>query len=175
MRRIALAVLGLLLLAGAAAAQTDAPVQIPNLDLNALLPAGEGAFTGRMVQIVLLLTVLSIAPGLLIMVTSFTRFVVALSFLRSGLGMQSTPANLILISLALFMTFFVMQPTFERAYESGLQPLLENRIDQAEAFRQVTEPFREFMLAHVRTRDLDLFRELREPRRVPLGHEVLAE
>ena len=134
--------------------------KLPALDLNALLPAGEGAFTGRIVQIVLLLTVLSIAPGLLIMVTSFTRFVVALSFLRSGLGMQSTPANLILISLALFMTFFVMQPTFERAYQTGLQPLLENKIDQAEAFRQVAQPFREFMLANVRERDLDLFRDL---------------
>ncbi len=160
MKRILLAVLGLLLLAGMAAGQQAEPAQLPNLDLNALLPAGQGAFTGRVVQIVLLLTVLSIAPGLLIMVTSFTRFVVALSFLRSGLGMQSTPANLILISLALFMTFFVMQPTFERAYEQGLQPLLDNRIDQAEAFRQVTEPFRAFMLGQVRQRDLELFQDL---------------
>jgi flagellar biosynthesis protein FliP len=163
-KRVALAGLALLLVVGAAVAQTgDAtqiPQQVPTLDLNALLPAGQGAFTGRIVQMVLLLTVLSIAPGLLVMVTSFTRFVVALSFLRAGLGMQSTPANLILISLALFMTFFVMQPTFERAYENGLQPLLENRIDQGEAFKQVTQPFREFMLAHVRQRDLDLFRNL---------------
>ncbi len=160
MKRIALAALALLLLVGVAGAQAGDAAQLPNFDLNALLPAGEGAFTGRIVQIVLLLTVLSIAPGLLIMVTSFTRFVVALSFLRAGLGMQSTPANLILISLALFMTFFVMQPTFERAYQNGLQPLLENKIDQAAAFTAVTQPFREFMLANVRERDLALFRDL---------------
>ena len=160
MRRLALVTLALLFLSAGALAQTGIPSQIPDLSLSDLLPAGEGAFTGRVVQLVLLLTILSIAPGLLIMVTSFTRFIVALSFLRAGLGMQSTPANLILISLALFMTFFVMQPTFERAYETGLQPLLANQIDEAEAYERVVEPFREFMLAHVRERDLALFRDL---------------
>jgi flagellar biosynthesis protein FliP len=158
-RRLALSGFALLILIGAATAQV-VDQGAPNLDLNTLIPAGDGAFTGRVVQIVLLLTVLSVAPGLLIMVTSFTRFVVALSFLRAGLGLQSTPANLILISLALFMTFFVMQPTFEQAYRTGLQPLLENEIDQVEAYRRVTTPFRTFMLEHVRQRDLELFRDL---------------
>ncbi len=158
MKRLAFAGPALLVLIGAAAAQQGEAV--PGLDLEALLPEGEGAFTGRVVQIILLLTVLSVAPGLLIMVTCFTRFIVALSFLRAGLGMQSTPANLILLSLALFMTFFVMQPTFEQAYRTGLQPLLENEIDQAEAFGLVVAPFREFMLTHVRDRDLELFRDL---------------
>jgi flagellar biosynthetic protein FliP len=157
-------VIALLLLTAGALAQAPAPppapAPLPDLGLGDLIPAGQGAFTGRVVQLVLLLTVLSIAPGLLIMVTSFTRFIVALSFLRAGLGMQSTPANLILISLALFMTFFVMQPTFERAYQTGLQPLLANEIDEAEAYSRVVEPFREFMLAHVRERDLALFRDL---------------
>ena len=82
--------------------------------LDGLIPAGGATATGRIVQLVSLLTVLSVAPGLLIMVTSFTRFVIALSFLRSGLGLQSTPANLVLISLALFMTFYVMAPTFDQ-------------------------------------------------------------
>jgi flagellar biosynthetic protein FliP len=161
-------------MSGAAAAQLVDQGQAPGLDLNALIPAGEGAFTGRVVQIVLLLTVLSVAPGLLIMVTSFTRFVVALSFLRAGLGMQSTPANLVLISLALFMTFFVMQPTFEEAYRNGLQPLLENEIDQGEAYQRVTAPFRTFMLEHVRQRDLELFRDLATPGAPPpaAGEEV---
>jgi flagellar biosynthesis protein FliP len=163
-RRPALAVIALLFLTAGTLAQTPLPstppAQLPDLGLSDLLPAGQGAFTGRVVQLVLLLTVLSIAPGLLIMVTSFTRFIVALSFLRAGLGMQSTPANLILISLALFMTFFVMQPTFQRAYETGLQPLLANQIDEAEAYTRVVEPFREFMLTHVRERDLALFRDL---------------
>ena len=139
-------------------AATGAAAQMP--DLGSLVPAGDGSVTARIVQVVALLTVLSIAPGLLIMVTSFTRFVVALSFLRSGLGLQSTPANLILISLALFMTFFVMAPTFQRAWDTGLQPLLDNEISQEEAFARVADPFREFMLAQVRAKDLTLFREL---------------
>ena len=84
------------------------------------------------------LTVLSVAPGLLIMVTSFTRFTVALSFLRSGLGLQSAPANLVLISLSLFMTFFVMAPTFDKAWRDGLQPMMDNAISQEQAFGAIT-------------------------------------
>jgi flagellar biosynthetic protein FliP len=113
-----------------------------------------------MVQLVALVTILSVAPGLLIMVTSFTRFIVALSFLRAGLGLQTTPANLILISLSLFMTFYVMAPTFDRAWEAGLRPLVENRMTEQEAFGKITEPFREFMLAQVRPKDLKLFADL---------------
>jgi flagellar biosynthetic protein FliP len=104
--------------------------------------------------------VLSVAPGLLIMVTSFTRFIVALSFLRSGLGMQSTPANLILISLALFMTFFVMAPTFDRAWQTGLKPLMDNQISEEEAYSKIVDPFREFMLAQVREKDLKIFEDI---------------
>ena len=96
---------------------TAASAQVP--DLNSLIPQGSGTVASRIIQIVALLTVLSVAPGLLVMVTSFTRFAVALSFLRSGLGLQSTPANLILISLSLFMTFYVMAPTFERAWNEA--------------------------------------------------------
>jgi flagellar biosynthesis protein FliP len=132
------------------------------IDLGGLIPDGDASTTGRIVQLVLLLTVLSIAPGLMIMVTSFTRFVVALSFLRSGMGLQSTPANLVLISLALFMTFYVMAPTFDRAWEQGIQPLLQNEITEEEAFERTTGPFREFMLAHVREQDLSMFADLAE-------------
>jgi len=142
------------LLAGAAGAYAQVP------SLEALLPPGDGAVSGRIIQIVALLTVLSLAPGLLIMVTSFTRFVVAFSFLRSGLGLQSTPANIFLISLSLFMTFFVMGPTFDRAWNEGVRPLTENRITEAEAFTRTAEPFREFMLSHVRPKDLQTFIDL---------------
>lgn len=131
------------------------------VDLSALLPDGGGTATGRIIQLVALLTVLSLAPGLLIMVTSFTRFIVALSFLRSGLGVPSTPANLILISLALFMTFYVMGPAFSRAWENGVTPLMANRITEEEAYARITEPFREFMLRHVREEDLAMFDDLR--------------
>ena len=120
------------------------------LDLGAILPQGSGSATGRIVQIAAVLTILSIAPGLLVMVTSFTRFAVALSFLRSGVGLQSTPANIVLISLALFMTFFVMSPVFERSWNEGLRPLLDNEINEKDAFPRMTQPFREFMLAQTR-------------------------
>jgi flagellar biosynthetic protein FliP len=94
------------------------------------------------------------------MVTSFSRFVIALSFLRSGLGLQSTPANLILISLALFMTFFVMAPTFDKAWQNGVQPLVENKISEGEAYTRITEPFRDFMLTQTRPADLRLFADI---------------
>lgn len=137
---------------------TAAAAQIP--DLSTLLPPGGGSASGRIIQLVALLTVLSLAPGLLIMVTSFTRFVVALSFLRAGLGLQTTPANIVMISLALFMTFYVMAPTFDRAWQNGIQPLMQNEITEQEAYTRVTDPFREFMLAHVREKDLQSFESL---------------
>ena len=117
-----------------------------------------------MIQLIIVVTVLSIAPGLLIMVTCFTRFVIALSFLRTGLGLQTTPANLILVSLALFMTFYVMAPTFDEAWSKGLKPFVENQITEEEAFTRTTAPFKTFMKAHVRQKDLDLFAELADGR-----------
>jgi flagellar biosynthetic protein FliP len=152
MKRAALAAIALFLTVSAAGAQT--------VDLGALIPSGGASATARIVQMVAILTVLSVAPGLLIMVTSFTRFTVALSFLRSGLGLQSTPANLVLISLSLFMTFYVMAPTFDRAWQNGLKPLMDNTIGQQEAYGAITQPFREFMLAQVREKDIALFEDL---------------
>lgn len=152
MKRVVLVGLALLVMTASAAAQT--------IDLGAVLPNNGASATARIIQLVVVLTVLSVAPGLLIMVTSFTRFIVALSFLRSGLGLQSTPANLVLISLSLFMTFFVMAPTFDRAWQNGLKPLMDNTISQEDAYVAVTQPFREFMLAQVRDKDLNLFEDL---------------
>ena len=132
-------------------------VQAQTLSLDDLIPAGQASVSGRIVQYILLLTVLSVAPGLLIMVTSFTRFVIAFSFLRSSLGLQNTPANLILVSLSLFLTFFVMAPTFDKAWQEGVQPLIDNRISDAEAYGKITSPFRDFMAKNVREKDLALF------------------
>jgi flagellar biosynthetic protein FliP len=141
-------------------AATSAGAAAQTVDLGALIPGGNASATGRIIQLVAILTVLSVAPGLLIMVTSFTRFVVALSFLRSGLGLQSSPPNLVMISLSLFMTFYVMAPTFDRAWETGLKPMMDNTISEQEAYGKVTEPFRQFMLAQVRDKDLNLFEDL---------------
>lgn len=135
-------------------------VNAQSIDLNSVVAPLEGMASGRIAQMVILLTVLSIAPGLLIMVTSFTRIIVALSFLRSGIGLQTTPANLILISLALFMTFFVMGPTMDKAWQNGIKPMMENKITQIVAYENVVKPFREFMLDHVRAKDLDMFKDI---------------
>ena len=148
---------GAVLLGCAGAAQAQ------SIDLGNVLPQAGAAASGRIVQLVGLLTVLSIAPGLLVMVTSFTRFAIALSFLRSGLGLQTTPANLILVSLSLFMTFYVMAPTFDRAYDAGLRPLLDGKISEGEAYTKITGPFRDFMLGQVRDKDLKLFDDLAPP------------
>jgi flagellar biosynthetic protein FliP len=144
----------LVLLAGT----SGAAAQIPSLD--SLVPSGDPTAAGRIVQLIAVITVLSVAPGLLIMVTCFTRFVVALSFLRAGLGLQTTPANLILISLALFMTFYVMGPTFDKAWQNGVQPLMEKKITEQEAYSRITTPFRAFMRSNVRDKDLKLFSDL---------------
>ncbi len=146
--------------AAAALFAAISPAAAQTVDLNALIPAGGASASGRIIEMVALLTVLSVAPGLLIMVTSFTRFIIALSFLRSGLGVQSAPANLVLISLALFMTFFVMAPTFDRAWQNGLKPMLDNQISQQDALAAVVQPFREFMLV---TGPGEGHRPLREP------------
>jgi flagellar biosynthetic protein FliP len=123
-----------------------------------------GTTAGYIIQMFGLLSVLSVAPGLLIMVTSFTRFVIAFSILRAGIGLQSTPANLILISLSLFMTFYVMAPTFDQAWNSGVKPLMDNKISQGEAVDKISDPFRAFMLRNVRDKDFDLFADLARER-----------
>ncbi|MEM6812201.1 MAG: flagellar type III secretion system pore protein FliP [Pseudomonadota bacterium] len=121
-----------------------------------------GTVTGRVVQLLAILTVLSLAPSILIMMTSFTRIIVVLSFLRTALGIQQTPPNTVLVSLALFLTFFIMAPTLQSAYENGLEPLINESIDEVTAFERGVEPFKEFMLLHTREADLRLFTELSE-------------
>ncbi len=115
--------------------------------------------TGRMVQFFLLFTVLSIAPSILVMVTSFTRIVIVLGFLRTAMGTQQTPPNQVLVSLALFMTIFVMMPTIEKSWDEGVQPFIEGRIDEKEAFVKSAKPIQDFMLKQVRESDLKLFME----------------
>lgn len=135
-----------------------------SINFQDLFPAGQGTASGRMVQLIALITVLSIAPGILVTMTCFTRVIVALSFLRSGIGLSSTPSNMIMVSLALFMTAFVMAPTFDKMWTDGVQPLLDNQIDEREAYRRISKPLREFMQASVRQKDLQLFEDLMRKR-----------
>jgi flagellar biosynthetic protein FliP len=117
----------------------------------------DGSVASWIIRTFGLLTVLSVAPGILIMVTSFPRFVIAFAILRTGMGLATTPSNMIMVSLALFMTFYVMAPTFDRAWQNGVNPLLENQINETEAMTRIAEPFRDFMLANTRDKDLQLF------------------
>ncbi|MDB5720635.1 MAG: fliP [Alphaproteobacteria bacterium] len=121
---------------------------------------GGNSVSGRAIQLVLMLTVLSLAPGILMTVTSFTRIVVALSLLRTGIGAQGVPPNPVIISLALFLSFFVMSPTLEAAWQNGVQPFTQGRINEQQAFQRTSEPFRIFMLKQVREDDLKLFVDL---------------
>ncbi len=125
------------------------------------LELGEaGTFTGQIVKLVLLVTVLSLAPSILVMVTSFVRIVIVLSFLRTAIGLQQSPPNPVLVSLALFLTLFVMGPTFETAWREGIAPLIDEQIDESVALERAARPFHAFMRRHVREKDVALFLDI---------------
>jgi len=116
--------------------------------------------TQRALQLVALITVLSIAPSVLVMVTSFTRIVVVLSLLRTAIGLQTAPPNTVMVSLALFMTAFIMGPTLQQSYDQGIAPLIAGQIEFQEAFDKASAPIHAFMLANTREKDLQLFMDL---------------
>lgn len=121
---------------------------------------GGGSTASQIIQMVALITLLSLAPSILMMVTSFVRIVVSLSLLRTAIGLQQTPPNTVIISLALFLTFFVMAPTFQKAYDSGIQPLMEQKIDEKAAAPLIIRPFHDFMMRYTREKDLKLFMDM---------------
>ena len=121
---------------------------------------GGGLFSDRIVQIVALTTILSVAPSILIMMTSFVRMVVVLSLLRTAIGLQQSPPNSVIVSLALFLTLFVMTPTLRDAYEKGIVPLVNNQITSEQAFDRAATPMKKFMMAHVREADLKVFADM---------------
>ena len=138
--------------------------QSVNIDMTPKIGAGAAAggtqLTGQVLRLVALLTVLSLAPGILMMVTSFTRIIIVFSLLRSAIGLQQTPPNTVLVSLALFLTAFIMQPTFERAYHEGIEPLMADKITEKEALEKSAAPFHAFMRSQVRKEDIALFMDL---------------
>lgn len=111
-------------------------------------------------RIVIMLTVLTLAPAILIMMTSFTRIVVVLGFLRQSLGVQQLPPNQLLIGLAMFLTFFIMAPTWNTISANAIEPYLNEQIDQSTAFDRAEEPIRKFMFSQTREKDLELFLSL---------------
>ncbi|MCR6096055.1 flagellar type III secretion system pore protein FliP [Salipaludibacillus agaradhaerens] len=128
-------------------------MQIPALDIFSDDPGNLSAT----IQLLLLLTVLSLAPAILILMTSFTRIVIVLSFVRSGLATQQMPPNQVIVGLALFLTFFIMAPIFSEVNENALQPMFNGELTQEEAFEEATIPMKQFMAEHTREKDLALF------------------
>jgi len=155
-----------LLWAGAAVAQEGGAGLGQMLgDLSTALSGQEGEsgqLSGRLIQIFAVMTVLSLAPGLAICMTSFTRFVIVLSMLRSALGLNQSPPNMVITSLALFLTLFVMQPVFQDVWDEGLAPLIEGSITEEQAIDRISAPFHRFMLANTREVDLALFQRLNQ-------------
>ncbi len=129
----------------------------PTLDIN--LGTGEG-LTARVLQLTALVTVLSLAPSILIMTTSFIRIVVVLSLLRTAIGLQQAPPNVVIVSLSLFLTAFVMQPVWDQAYQAGIGPVMREEMELDEAFPRIIEPLKTFMGAHTREADLALFLDM---------------
>lgn len=122
--------------------------------------APTGSATARIFNMIMLITVLSVAPSILIMMTSFTRIVVVFSITRSALATNATPPNMVLVSLALFLTMFVMAPTFEKAWTEGIEPMFEEKLDVTEGLEKAADPLKEFMVKNTREKDLLLFTDL---------------
>lgn len=126
-----------------------------------------GSATARIFNTIMLITVLSIAPSILVMMTSFTRIIVVLSITRSALATQSTPPNMVLISLALFLTMFIMGPTLEKSWEEGIKPMFEEKLEIMEGLEKAVNPVKQFMVNNTREKDLMLFSDLAKEEKLP--------
>ncbi|MFH1701051.1 MAG: flagellar type III secretion system pore protein FliP [Candidatus Zixiibacteriota bacterium] len=140
-------------------ASSQAQTSLPKISLG-VEPSEDPNDLSVALQIVLMLTVLTLAPSILVMMTSFIRIAVVLSFLRQAIGTNQMPPNQLIIALALILTFFIMSPVANKAYEEGLKPYLDGKITQEVAFDKGMEPIRTFMLKQVREKDLALFVKL---------------
>ena len=148
---LSLALFLILLQTGTAAAQS--------VSLN-LGDAPTGSATARIFSVLMMITVLSLAPSILVMMTSFTRIVVVFSITRSALATNSTPPNMVLVSLALFLTLFIMSPTLERSWEQGIKPMMDEKVEVMEGLEKASLPLKEFMVNNTREKDLLLFTDL---------------
>lgn len=160
-----------LILIGIASSVFAEPIPIPSLNIGIGTASNPGQVTTTM-QIFLLLTVLSLAPSLLIMTTSFTRIVVVLSFLRTAMGTQQAPSNQIILALSLFITFFVMTPVWQQVNTDAYQPYRAGSITQDQAFERAVKPVRNFMLSQTREKDLALFVSLSKQERPKNANDI---
>lgn len=134
-------------------------IAIPNVDIN-IGTADTPQDTAASIQVLLIIAIITIAPSLIILLTSFTRIIISLHFLRSALGTQQMPPNQVLIGLSLFLTLFIMSPTFTKINEQAFQPYSNGEITQQEFFKEAMEPLREFMFSQVEEKDLVMFTNL---------------
>lgn len=151
--KIVLTVLGLMVTVSPAVAQQQSGVALPGVAIN----FGQGVNLVDTIEILILFTVLTLAPAILILCTCFTRIIVVLSFMRQALGTQSMPPNQLLIGFALFLSIFVMQPTGSEIYDNAVRPYMDEQIDTVEAMQRIEISLRSFMNAHVRKADIQLF------------------
>ncbi len=135
-------------------AQTPLPLPRVSIGVETAQEPGDFVIT---LQLIFLMTILALAPAILILLTSFTRIVIVLHFIRQALGTQQIPPNQVLIGLALFMTFFIMAPTWEKVHDDALRPYLDGKIAQKEAYERALQPIRTFLFKHTREKDLALF------------------
>jgi flagellar biosynthetic protein FliP len=135
----------MVVLAGAAHAQQAAPGQIPALE-GLLNPSGDGRLSNSVIQLLLLVSVLSLVPGIAMMVTCLPFMVIVFSFMRQAIGVQQAPPNMMIMALAMFLTFFVMEPVFMQAWQTGITPYMDGNLSEQQAWTLTTEPFREFMM-----------------------------
>lgn len=168
-RAVILGSTALLLLAGAFAYAEPIPFPSLNIGVGTATKPNDVAVT---IQIFLLLTIMSLAPGLLIMTTSFTRIAVVLSFLRTAMGTQQAPSNQIILALSMFLTFFIMTPVWQQINKEAYQPWKAQQISQEQAMERAVKPVRKFMLSQTREKDLALFVSLSKLTRPKNADEI---
>ena len=156
-------------LAGLASAQTMVPLPQIHLGVEA---SDSPQDTAVSLQILAVITILAVAPAILLLMTSFTRIVIVLSLIRNALATNQTPPSQVIIGLAMFLTFFVMAPTFTQVYEGALAPYLSGEMSQAEALEQGSRPIRQFMMKHTREKDLAVFYEISNHERPETPEQV---
>ncbi|QEK39729.1 flagellar type III secretion system pore protein FliP [Candidatus Sneabacter namystus] len=138
------------------ASQNSVNINLGNLDDV----VSSTSFSGKVIQVFFLIGVLGIAPSILIMVTSFVRISVVFSIVRTAIGLQNSPPTQVLNSLALFLTLFIMYPTFEKSYDNGIKPLVEETISLDKAVPLIITPFKSFMMSNTRTQDISMFKNI---------------
>lgn len=137
------------------------PISVPNIDISISAPSEPKDLVNSL-NVLVILTLLVLAPSLLLVMTSFLRLIIVFSFLRQALGTQQMPPNQLLVSLALVLTFFIMEPVGQRAYDNAVKPYIDKEISYDEAFEKGVEPFKEFMIRNTREKDLALFFRIRD-------------